>query len=109
MSTAEQAPAQEADRPQEFEVTVSYLPAAAPYHHRDAGYTILETVRTAAMAFFGVADRQERDTYRYFLEFSGARITDTSPTLAQFSEAHHHHGHELHFNLVEEITPGSGV
>jgi hypothetical protein len=107
MNTAEQAPAQEAAQPAAFEVTVDYLPAAAPYHHRYAAEAILETVRTAAMAFFHVSDRQERDTYRYFLEFGGVRITDTSQTLAQLAEAHHHQGHELRFHLVEEITPGS--
>lgn len=55
------------------------------------------------MKFFGVQDRQERDTYHYFLEIHGTRITDTSQPISNFLE----HGHELHFHLVEQITPGS--
>ncbi len=31
------------------------------------------------------------------------RITDTSQPISNFLE----HGHELHFHLVEQITPGS--
>lgn len=87
----------------EIQVTVDYLPAAAPFHHRYAPETIVESVRMAAMKFFGVQDRQDRDTYRYFLEIGGTRITDTSQPISNFVE----HGHELHFHLVEQITPGS--
>ncbi|MGH9919850.1 MAG: hypothetical protein ACRD6W_13430 [Nitrososphaerales archaeon] len=58
------------------------------------------------MAFFGVHDRQERDTYRYFLEFHGERITDTAQTLGHFADEHCLKD-EAHFNLVEEITPGA--
>jgi hypothetical protein len=87
----------------EIQVAVDYLPAAAPFHHRYAPETIVEAVRVAAMKFFGVQDRQERDTYRYFLEIGGIRITDTSQPISNFVE----HGHELHFHLVEQITPGS--
>ena len=87
----------------EIQVTVDYLPAAAPFQHRYAPETIVEAVRVAAMKFFGVQDRQERDTYRYFLEIGGTRITDTSQPISNFVE----HGHELHFHLVEQITPGS--
>jgi len=86
-------------------VTVSYLPAAHPFRHSYAPDTIVETVRTDAMAFFGVRDHQERDTYRYFLELGGVRITDTGQTLEHLAAGHHHED-ELHFNLVEEITPG---
>ena len=87
----------------EIQVTVDYLPAAAPFHHHYAPETIVEAVREAAMKFFGVQDRQERDTYRYFLEIGGTRITDTSQPISSFVE----HGHEIHFHLVEQITPGS--
>jgi hypothetical protein len=87
----------------EIQVTVDYLPAAAPFHHRYTPETTVEAVRVAAMAFFGVQDRQERDTFRYFLEIGGTRITDTSQPISNFIER----GHELHFHLVEQITPGS--
>jgi len=89
--------------PREIQVTVDYLPAAEPFHHRYTPETTAETVRDAAMKFFGVQDRTERDTYHYFLEIHGTRITDTSQPISNFLE----HGHELHFHLVEQITPGS--
>jgi hypothetical protein len=86
----------------EIQVTVDYLPAA-PFHHRYAPESVVEAVRMAAMKFFGVQDRQERDTYRYFLEIGGIWITDTNQPISDFAE----HGHQLHFHLVEQITPGS--
>jgi hypothetical protein len=92
--------------PESIRAMVSYLPAAHPFRSSYAPNTIAETVRTEAMAFFGVRDRQERDTYHYFLELGGVRITDTNETL-ELLAAGHHHEDELHFNLVEEITPGS--
>jgi hypothetical protein len=107
MTTAEQIDTEQEHPPEAFEVMVSYLPAAHAYHHRYVADTVVEKVRTDSMAFFHVHDHQERDTYRYFLEFGGVRITDTSQTLAHLAAHHHHHGDELHFNLVEEITPGS--
>jgi hypothetical protein len=64
---------------------------------------VLETVRSEAMRFFGVANRTERDTYLYYLEHDGRRITDTSVTPGSVVEEH---VHAAHFNLVEEITPG---
>lgn len=103
MTTAPQTdPAPTADQ-HEIEVQVDYLPAAAPFHGRFTPETTVETVRTAAMAFFGVQDRQERDTYHYFLECAGTRITDTSQPISNFVE----HGHQLHCHLVEQITPGA--
>jgi hypothetical protein len=93
-------------RPELIETTVSYLPAAHPYRHPYPPETALETVRTDSMDFFGVRDRQERDTYRYYLEYAGQRITNTAQTLEQFAAEHHLKDH-VHFNLVEEITPGA--
>ena len=92
-------------RPETIRVVVSYLPAVHPFERAYSPDTTAETVRVDAMAFFHVSDRQERDTYRYFLELDGVRITDTSVTLAHLA-AGHGHTHELHFHLVEEITPG---
>jgi hypothetical protein len=88
----------------DVQVTVEYLPASAPFHRRYPGATTLETVRTDAMGFFGVRDRQERDTYRYFLEFDRARVTNTSETLDQLLGTHRR---EAQFNLVEEIKAGT--
>jgi len=84
-------------------VTVDYLPATKPFGRAYPVTTMVETVRTDAMAFFGVRDRQERDTYRYFLEFSGSRLTNTQETLEQLLGPHRR---GAHFNLVEQITPG---
>jgi hypothetical protein len=94
-----------AHRPETIRVVVSYLPAAHPFERAYPPETTAETVRVDAMAFFHVSDRQERDTYRYFLELHGVRITNTSVTLAQLA-AEHGHRHDLHFHLVEEITAG---
>jgi hypothetical protein len=93
----------EAATKQTVKVTVDYLPAAAAFHGEYARETVLETIRSEAMSFFEVADRTERDTYRYYLEHEGRRITDTSVTLGSVVEEH---AHGAHFNLVEEITPG---
>lgn len=87
----------------EIEVKVDYLPAAAPFQGRFPADTPVETVRRAAMAFFGVQDRQERDTYHYYIEVGGTRITDTTQPISAFVQ----HGHELHCHLVEQITPGT--
>jgi hypothetical protein len=88
---------------QAVKVTVDYLPAAEAFHGEYARETVLETLRSEAMSFFGVADRQERDTYRYYLEHAGRRFTDTSVALGSVVEEH---ARAAHFNLVEEITPG---
>jgi hypothetical protein len=85
-------------------VTVDYLPATKPFERAYPGTTTVETVRTDAMAFFGVRDRQERDTYRYFLELGGSRLTNTQQTLEQLLGPHRR---GAHFNLVEQITPGT--
>jgi hypothetical protein len=103
MTTASETGAVLTGDPREIQVTVDYLPAAEPFHHRYTPETLAETVREAAMKFFGVQDRTERDTYHYFLEIHGTRITDTSQPISNFLQ----HGHELHFHLVEQITPGS--
>ena len=88
----------------EVEVTVDYLPATAAFHHEYPRTQTLDTVRTDAMVFFGVRDRQERDKYEYFLEFDGGRVTNTAQTLADLLGAHKH---KAEFHLVEQITPGS--
>jgi len=85
------------------QVTVDYLPAAKPFHKAFEETTTLETVRTEAMTFFGVSDRQERDTFRYFLEFEKSRITNTAQTLKDLLGPHRR---GAHFNLIEEVTPG---
>src|SRR5438093_440597 len=70
------------------EVTVSYLPATQPFHERYPEQATLESVRADAMKFFGVRDHQERDTFRYYLEFDGARISNLSQTIRQLLGEH---------------------
>lgn len=86
-------------------VSVDYLPAAAPFKQDFEETESLEAVRAAAMEHFGVRDRQERDTYHYWLHFEGQRISDTNQTLAQLIGKKRHGK----FDLVEEITPGFGL
>jgi hypothetical protein len=93
-------------REEAVQVTVDYLPATHPFHQAFPEDTRLEVVRTHAMGFFGVQDRQERDTYRYFLEFDKNRITDTNQTLGQLLGPHRQ---GAHFHLIEEITAGSAA
>ena len=106
MSTTEQLAPEGHPRPDDIRVTVRYLPAAHPFQQTYAPATVVETVRTEAMTFFGVSDHEEgRSVYRYYLELDGVRITNTSQTLAQLA-AEHHHTEEIHFHLIEEITQG---
>lgn len=96
--------AQAANENRPVQVTVNYLPAAGPFREEYPHGAILETMRGQAMEFFGVQDRQERDTYRYYLEFEGERLTDTSQTLGDLVGERRR---GAHFNLIEEITPGA--
>ena len=93
----------EALAPLPVQATVRYLPATGSFHKDYPGETMVESVRVDAMQFFGVQDRQERDTFRYFLEFNKERV-NTSQTLDQLLGPHRR-GAE--FNLIEEITPGA--
>jgi hypothetical protein len=88
----------------DVQVVVAYLPASQPFHREYSDETVIEAVRNDAMTFFGVRDRQERDTYRYYLEFERARVTNTAQTLGQLLGVHRR---AAHFNLIEEITPGA--
>ena len=94
------------DRSPDVEVTVEYLPAAKPFHRSYDGNTTLGAVRTDAMAFFGVSDHKDRDTHQFFLEFNGKRLTNLAETLEQLLGPHRK---DAHFNLVEQITPGSAL
>lgn len=91
----------ETKKRQEVKVTIDYLPAAKDFHQEYPPATALETIRSDAKAFFQVQDRQERDTYYYYLAYKGDRI-ETSGTLGDLVE----HAHAAHFSLVEQITAG---
>lgn len=88
----------------DIEVTVEYLPAAKPFHRTCDGTVTVGTVRSEAMAFFGVNDHKDRDTHQFFLEFNGQRVTNTDQTLNQLLGPHRK---GAHFNLIEQITPGA--
>lgn len=97
-------PAEQVDVGREvIEVTVAYLPASSPFHRKYEDESTVGTVRTDAMAFFGVTDHQDRDTHQFFLEFNGQRLTNMGETLEQLVGPDRKGGH---FNLVEQITPG---
>jgi hypothetical protein len=89
---------------QEIKVTVDYLPATEDFRREYVPETVLETVRSDAKSFFGVQDRQERDTYFYYLAHAGQRVQDTNATLGQLIGPH---PRAAHFSLVEEITAGA--
>ncbi len=89
---------------QQVEVTVEYLPATQPYRHPYSEEAVLGTIRTDAMGFFGVSDHQDRDTHQFFLEFDRHRLTNAAETLEQLVGPQRR---GAHFNLVEEIKPGS--
>ena len=101
----EKTPAHGHDYRKEVTVTVSYLPAPSPFHHRYGDETALGTVRTDAMAFFGVRDYRDRDIHEFFLEFEGRRLTDLGETLERLIGPHRR---EAHFNLIEQVTQGAG-
>lgn len=86
------------------EVTVEYLPATKPFRKEYSDSTTVGSVRTDAMAFFGVSDHRDRDTHQFFLEFNGKRLIDMAQTLGQLLGPHRK---GAHFNLVEQITPGT--
>jgi Ni,Fe-hydrogenase III component G len=91
----------EAKKKQRVKVTVDYLPATEDLKRDYEAETLVETVRTDAKSFFGVQDRQERDTYFYYLAYKGERIENTNVTLDDLVR-----GKSAHFSLVEQITAG---
>jgi hypothetical protein len=91
---------------EEVEAIVDYLPATEDFEKEYPRSTVIETIRTDAKNVFGVQDRQERDTYFYYLVFRGERIQDTQITLEQLVGEHEP---KAHFSLVEEITAGSAA
>jgi hypothetical protein len=102
MSQTQQAQEKQA-KPADVKIQVRYLPAAHPFRQSYPRATRLEMVRTDAMAFFGVRDRTERDTYHYYLSFEGTRVTDTAQILEGIVGERRR---SAQFELIEEITPG---
>jgi hypothetical protein len=88
---------------EEVAAIVDYLPATEDFTKDYPRTTTVETIRTDAKTFFAVQDRQERDTYFYYLVFRGERVRNTQATLEQLVGEHEP---KAHFSLVEEITAG---
>lgn len=84
-------------------VTVSYLPAPEAFEKRYEPDTLMSTVRTEAMAHFGVQNYTDRDQHEFFLELDGGRITDYSVTLAGLLGEK---PKKAEFDLVEQVTAG---
>jgi len=98
---------QSADHPvvgREFvEVSVDYLPSPNQFHQGYKDETVIETIRVDAMNFFGVKDFQDRNTHKFFLEFEGRVLENSSQTLEQLLGPHRR---SAHFNLIERVTQG---
>lgn len=91
----------EKGKKQDVKVKVDYLPSTEDFKKKYAEDTAVETVRADAKNFFGVQDRQERDTYFYFLTYKGTRVENTNQTLEELVK-----GKSAHLTLVEQITAG---
>src|SRR5689334_15633803 len=98
MATQEQQSQAHGGKHEDVDAIVDYLPATEDFTKEYVRTTVVETVRTDAKDFFGVRDRQERDTYHYYLVFRGERIQDTQVTLEQLVGEHEP---KAHFSLVE--------
>lgn len=88
--------------------TVDYLPATKPFKKDFAPETKFQTVRMEAMAFFEVADFNDRDVHQFHLEAGGQRV-DYNQTLGAYLAAHghgHQEAHKLDLTLVEQVTAG---
>lgn len=88
---------------QAVQAEVDYLPSPQPYEHKYPSVTLLAVVRSDSMTFFGVSDHKDRDVHEFFLVHASSRITNLSQTIGQLIGEKH----EVKFNLVEQITPGS--
>ena len=86
-----------------IEVKVDYLPAPAPFARKYLDESVIETIRTDAMTFFGVKDFQDRNVHKFFLEFEGRVLENTSETLEHLLGPHRR---SAHFNLIERVTQG---
>jgi hypothetical protein len=69
-----------------------------PYHADDARDTLVGAVRTAAMAYFEVADDAR---YRYYLTRDGNNV-DENLSLGQVAG----HTHDVKFGLRKELVQG---
>jgi hypothetical protein len=88
------------------EVSVDYLPSPNRFHQKYKDKTVIETVRVDAMTFFGVKDFQDRNIHKFFLEFEGRVLENTSETLEQLLGPNRH---SAHFNLIERVTQGGDL
>lgn len=96
------------------ETSVGYLPAPKPFKKRYPEQTVLETVRTEAMAHFGVQNFTDRDQHEFHLEHKGQRVdyAQTVGSLANRDDDDDKDGEDkrkrrkLHLDLVEQVTAG---
>jgi hypothetical protein len=100
---AQQVPGNTAVGLEVIEVKVDYLPASAPFIRKYDDESVIETIRTDAMTFFGVKDFQDRNIHKFFLEFEGRVLEDTPQILKQLIGPHRR---SAHFNLIERVTQG---
>jgi hypothetical protein len=95
---------QDKQKQKTVKVTVFYLPAPEAFEKRYEPDTLMSTVRTEAMAQFGVQDYTDRDQHEFFLELDGGRVEDYSVTLRALLRERSKKKAE--FDLVEQVTAG---
>ncbi len=96
------------EKTKRIKTIVDYLPATKPFKKDFTPETTFQTVRTEAMAFFEVADFNDRDVHQFHLEAGGQRV-DYSQTLGAYLPAYghgHEEAHKLDLTLVEQVTAG---
>jgi hypothetical protein len=98
----------------DVETSVAYLPAPKPFKKGYPEETLLETVRTDAMAHFGVQNYTDRDQHEFHLEHKGQRgdYAQTVGSLADRDDDEDKDGKDkrkrrkLGLDLVEQVTAG---
>lgn len=107
----------ESKRKTDVETSVGYLPAPKAFKKSYPEETVLETVRTEAMAHFGVQNHTDRDQHEFHLEHEGQRVvyTHTVGSLADRDGDDDDDGKDgkdkrkrrkLRLDLVEQVTAG---
>jgi hypothetical protein len=103
----------ESKKKTDVETSVGYLPAPKAFKKGYPEETVLETVRTEAMAHFGVQNYTDRDQHEFHLEHKGQRIdyTTTVGSLADRDDddddgKDKRKRRKLRLDLVEQVTAG---
>lgn len=91
-------------KPEVVQVTVGYLPATEPFHKAYGPEETLSTVRAEAMAYFEIADYNDRDQHTFHLHFSDQKIEDLGQRVGDLVGEHRK---GLHLEIVEQVIAGA--